>query len=217
MSNSHSSHAEQQLLPVWCRFSVLLLARQTRAAALLQQRVSFRSKTNTSEHTVLQQMVRAAGQYLAPIMACTPKYSGAAQLRDATHPVCHAGQQHGALSQELCCFVVHLFKFLQAKFAPTVPSQRRRQAADAGSAGTATTAAEAAAANEAFQDLIRAAQTESKWQRGRGRGFGRGRGGAATTVSISSSCHMLQPSSAFRSVTSSVMIMCSSLTCSSLG
>lgn len=74
--------------------------------------------------------------------------------------------------------------FIQSKFAPTVPSQRRRRPDEAGpSSGAATTAAEAAAANEAFQDLIRAAQTESKWMRGRGRGFGRGRGGAATQVS----------------------------------
>ncbi|WIA30337.1 hypothetical protein OEZ86_000424 [Tetradesmus obliquus] len=62
------------------------------------------------------------------------------------------------------------------KFAPTVPSRRRK--AEEGS-GAAPSAAEAAAANEAFQDLIRAAQSESKWERGRGRGFGRGRGGYA--------------------------------------
>lgn len=62
---------------------------------------------------------------------------------------------------------------VQLKFAPTVPSRRKK--AEDGAA--APSAAEAAAANEAFQDLIRAAQSESKWERGRGRGFGRGRGG----------------------------------------
>jgi hypothetical protein len=62
------------------------------------------------------------------------------------------------------------------QFAPTVPSRRRK--AEEGQ-GTAPSAAEAAAANEAFQDLIRAAQSESKWERGRGRGFGRGRAGYA--------------------------------------
>lgn len=62
------------------------------------------------------------------------------------------------------------------QFAPTVPS-RRKKAED--SNGAPPSAAEAAAANEAFQDLIRAAQSESKWERGRGRGFGRGRGGQA--------------------------------------
>lgn len=61
---------------------------------------------------------------------------------------------------------------LQLKFAPTVPSRRKKAEEGAG----ASSAADAAAANEAFQDLIRAAQSESKWERGRGRGFGRGRG-----------------------------------------
>lgn len=90
---------------------------------------------------------------------------------------------------------LHLPLFsIQTKFAPTVPSQRRRRPDEAGpSSGAATTAAEAAAANEAFQDLIRAAQTESKWMRGRGRGFGRGRGGAATQVSHTTPHYVAHP------------------------
>eukprot|EP00879_Flechtneria_rotunda_P000619 GHRR01000732.1.p1 GENE.GHRR01000732.1~~GHRR01000732.1.p1 ORF type:complete len:515 (+),score=225.00 GHRR01000732.1:344-1888(+) len=58
------------------------------------------------------------------------------------------------------------------KFVPTVPNRRKK----AGDGSLAQTAAEAAEAKAAFQDLIKAAQSESQWQRGRGRGSGRGRG-----------------------------------------
>jgi hypothetical protein len=45
-------------------------------------------------------------------------------------------------------------------------------------------AADAAAASEAFQDLIKAAQSEAKWEKGRGRGRGRGRGPARAQVAF---------------------------------
>jgi hypothetical protein len=62
----------------------------------------------------------------------------------------------------------------QGKFAPTVPTRRKKvEDGAAAAAATAATAADAAAGNEAFSDLIRAAQADSKWT-GRGRG---GRGG----------------------------------------
>lgn len=68
--------------------------------------------------------------------------------------------------------------FLQMKFAPTMPGRRKK--AEDGQAAPMS-AADAAAANEAFQNLIKAAQSESKW------GTGRGRGGAQVGHGRSSS------------------------------
>eukprot|EP00775_Hariotina_reticulata_P010942 gene10942-11096_t len=70
----------------------------------------------------------------------------------------------------------------ERKFKPTVTSRRKK----AGEDGLGhSSAADQAAGNEEFQSLLRAAQTESKWERGRGgRGFGRGRSSAAATQQV---------------------------------
>ncbi|KAK9828570.1 hypothetical protein WJX72_000813 [[Myrmecia] bisecta] len=59
----------------------------------------------------------------------------------------------------------------KGKFKPTVVARRKRE-------DLATASASASAvSNDAFKDLIKAAQSEAGWQqRGRGRGLGRGRG-----------------------------------------
>eukprot|EP00200_Dunaliella_tertiolecta_P011196 CAMPEP_0202386844 /NCGR_PEP_ID=MMETSP1127-20130417/68864_1 /ASSEMBLY_ACC=CAM_ASM_000462 /TAXON_ID=3047 /ORGANISM="Dunaliella tertiolecta, Strain CCMP1320" /LENGTH=97 /DNA_ID=CAMNT_0048987591 /DNA_START=67 /DNA_END=357 /DNA_ORIENTATION=+ len=55
-------------------------------------------------------------------------------------------------------------KVIKGKFMPTVPGRRKKE----GSAGNS--AADEARRNDEFKDLIKAADSESKWQGGRGRG-----------------------------------------------
>lgn len=54
----------------------------------------------------------------------------------------------------------------QGKFMPTVPGRRKKD----GPAGEHSAAADEAKRNDDFRDLIKAADSESKWQGGRGRG-----------------------------------------------